>query len=94
MRQIRRRRPAKNHTNIDLKSSQILDSIMDIYLLIASSTIRDSDEYNMFKFKLELKKFLVEIVDYLRLQMAEMSTFIGANGTDANEATETEQTEM
>ena len=99
--------PLNITTNIDLKSSQILGSIKAIYLLIAStmhaesgmqtpaaSTIRDSDEYNMFKFKFELKKFLVEIVDYLRLQMAEMSTFIGANGTDANEATETEQTDM
>jgi len=46
----------------------------DLPLTESSTTI--TEEYNLIKFKLELKAFLVEIIDYLRVQMAEMNSFL------------------
>ncbi len=77
--------------NIDFKSSQILGSVKAIYLLVSSnlsatgeqpvpadspSASHNTDECSLFKFKLELKAFLAEIIDYLRVQMVEMNSFL------------------
>lgn len=50
----------------------------------ASNKHQNSDEYNLFKFKLELKIFLLEIIDYLRLQLQEMNNFISKNHLPEN----------
>jgi hypothetical protein len=65
--------------NIDFKSSQMLGSIKAIYLLVAVDVGAEGatgDECSLFKFKLELKVFLAEIVEYLRGQLLEMGVFV------------------
>ena len=67
----------------------MLGSIKTIYLIlysIATSTtltqlINEADDYNYFKFRLEIRNFLMEIMDYLRSQITEMNTFLLAQTT-------------
>ena len=70
--------------NVDFKSSQMLGSIKTIYLILTSITastelstlLNTNEDYNFFKFKVEIRNFLIEIMDYLRLQLVEMNNFI------------------
>ena len=41
-----------------------------------NKSLPKTEDYSLFKFKLELKIFLVEIIDYLKVQMLEMNSFI------------------
>jgi hypothetical protein len=62
----------------------MIGSIKTIYLIltsVASSTelstiLNINEDYNFFKFKVEIRNFLIEIMDYLRLQLVEMNNFI------------------
>jgi hypothetical protein len=74
-----------NITNhVDFKSSQMLGSIKTMYLILTSITasaelsalLSTNEDYNFFKFKVEIRNFLIEIMDYLRLQLVEMNNFI------------------
>ena len=62
----------------------MLGSIKTIYLILTSITastelsalLNTNEDYNFFKFKVEIRNFLIEIMDYLRLQLVEMNNFI------------------
>lgn len=53
-----------NADNVEMTGSDVKERVLT------------SEDYSLFKFKLELKVFLTEIVDYLRVQISEMNGFI------------------
>lgn len=38
--------------------------------------LNENDDYNFYKFKLEIRNFLIEMLDYLRTQQADMNSFL------------------
>ena len=70
----------------------MLGSIKAIHLILLSITssaalstlINENDDYNFFKFKLEIRNFLIEILDYLRKQHTDMNSFTQSQNLDSN----------
>lgn len=64
--------------NMSPASSSSLDNADNVAMAGSDGKERvlASEDYSLFKFKLELKVFLTEIVDYLRVQISEMNGFI------------------
>lgn len=62
--------------NLEFKSSQFLGSIKVLQLLLERINTLDVNENNFLKFKLEIRNFLIEIIEYLKVQYFEMNSFL------------------
>ena len=60
--------------HVEFKSTQMLGSIKAIYLLLNS--VVENEELNLLKLRVEVKNFLIEIIDYLNKQIVEMNAFL------------------
>ena len=89
--------------NIEFKLSQMVGNTKAIYLILLtistssslSMLVNENDDYNFYKFKLEIRNFLIEMLDYLRIQQADMNSFLivqSKNGQKDEEITDTKET--
>ena len=60
--------------------------------------VNENDDYNFYKFKVEIRNFLMEMLDYLRIQQTDMDSFLivqtknDHNKDDAKENSDEEKT--
>ena len=92
--------------NIEFKSTQMIGSIKAVNLILLSIStssslnmlVNENDDYNFYKFKVEIRNFLMEMLDYLRIQQTDMDSFLivqtknDHNKDDAKENSDEEKT--
>jgi hypothetical protein len=91
--------------NIEFKSTQMIGSIKAVNLILLSIStssslnmlVNENDDYNFYKFKVEIRNFLMEMLDYLRIQQTDMNSFLNVqmkndhNKDDAKEENSDEE---